>query len=680
MSKALKIAFLAFFCAFLALESYARDLGDPTEASYAYVVDGPRKINVRMYQDKTSSLVTQLSDGDTVYVSDIVNDAEGHAWYCVAGGSGWIYKPDYNATTKLVAIDSLALQNKPVQTYTTQEIESSHKWGKIVFFILAIAAICVFLWFLIYGDGGIADSGVDFIIGQKSDGGMRKRFFFNWEPYNFIITLTVGLLLSLLAALIAVLVIGGAVFILLWVVKIITYILLWVGIIGGVLGVLALWGGDDGEEKGIGCLGILIGGVFIYFKDGITNFADACSDTGLAFMKEFNVLGFAVDLVKEYWAPALFWVCVPLMVFLACALVWLIFAGLLIGFEALVTWRYNINHPCPHCHESSEPAEYLSEGSVPIPDGVRLRPGLYGLFHITHPVTGEEMPTMLLNGRDALTRVCPHCGHRINAKEGTERHLILVGGPESGKSTLAYRFIAELIRLGYEPQFTDEKNSIRNSGSVIDKINRIASSGQITDELMPQKTTTGQTGAMQVMLKRKMSLVDYRLFINDLAGERFNDLVNSKFTGDSLNFFRDANVLVILIDPYTMSFRDCDNEFVKDWIAKNAPLDDDMKMDPLRLKAALDNALSAGAIDRRSLRVDLVLAKCDAGYVPAGVDLSDPEAVRGFLIRDLGLAPLVQWAEGMKSVSYFAVAAMAKGEVSRMAPFTKALVSQLGIN
>lgn len=287
---------------------------------------------------------------------------------------------------------------------------------------------------------------------------------------------------------------------------------------------------------------------------------------------------------------------------------------------------------------------------------------------------------MLLNGRDSLTRVCPHCGHRINAKEGTERHLILVGGPESGKTTIAYRFIAELIRLGYEPEFTDEKNTIKNSDNVIAKINKIAEQGVITDALMPQKTTTGQTGAMQLMLKRKLSLVDYRLFINDLAGERFNDLVNARFTGDSLNFFRDANVLVILIDPYTMSFSNCNNDFVNDWIEKNSVLSDDMKMDPMRLKTALDNAISAGAIDRRKLRVDIVLAKCDAGYIPSNVNLADPDAIRAFVISQLGLAPVVQWAEGMKSVNFFAVAAMAKGEASRMVPFAKSLISQLGIS
>lgn len=499
------------------------------------------------------------------------------------------------------------------------------------------------------------------------------------SPYQLILAITVTLILALFAAILTMLVIGGAVFVLLWIVKILTYILLWVGIIGGVLGALAVWGGDDEESKGFGCLGLIIGIVFIIFKNNITDFADACSDTGLAFLKEFNIIAFAIDLIKQYWLQALIIACIPLMLFLACAIVWLIFAGILIGFEALVTWRYNINHPCPHCHESSVLAEYLSNG-VALPEGVSLRPGVYGLFHITHPDTGEEMPTMMLNGRDRLTRICPHCGHRINAKEGSEKHIVMVGGPESGKSTLSYRFIAELIRLGYEPKFTDEQNSIMNSTAVIDAIRKISESGEITIDTLPQKTTEGQTGAMQVMLKRRLSLVDYRLFINDLAGERFSDLVNAKFTGDSLGFFRDANVLVILIDPYTMAFPNCTNDFVNNWIEENSTLPDDLKMDPIRLKAALDNALSAGAIDRQKLHVDIVLTKSDAGYIPSSVNQADADALRAFVRGQLGLSPLVQWAEGMKSVSYFSVAAMAKGEASRMAPFTRALITQLGIS
>lgn len=682
MSKVLKSLFLFFFCLFAIIVTEARSYGDDTEsAPYAFVVDGPRKINVRMYQDASSSLMTQLKDGDTVYVSGIYADEAGHDWYAVSGGKGWIYKPDSNATTKLVPVDNpyYTVQDTTTAEFTPKEIESSHIWAKWIFFILALAAAVFSIWWVwaYLQDNYTGD--FEWFTGGVTENGMKKRFFFNWEPYQFVICVTLALILSLVAALVAVLVIGGAVFVLLWIVKIITYILLWVCIIGGVLGALAIWGGDDSEEKGIGCVGLIIGIVCIIFKSQITNFADACSDAGLAFLKEFNILGFAVDLVKEYWAQALFWISLPLMIFVACAILWLLFAGVLIAFEALVTWRYNINHPCPHCHEPSEPAEYLSDGT-PLPEGVRLRPGLYGIFHITHPETGEEMPTMLLNGRDSLTRVCPHCGHRINAKEGTERHLILVGGPESGKTTIAYRFIAELIRLGYEPEFTDEKNTIKNSDNVIAKINKIAEQGVITDALMPQKTTTGQTGAMQLMLKRKLSLVDYRLFINDLAGERFNDLVNARFTGDSLNFFRDANVLVILIDPYTMSFSNCNNDFVNDWIEKNSVLSDDMKMDPMRLKTALDNAISAGAIDRRKLRVDIVLAKCDAGYIPSNVNLADPDAIRAFVISQLGLAPVVQWAEGMKSVNFFAVAAMAKGEASRMAPFAKSLISQLGIS
>lgn len=681
MSKVLKLVLVAFLCAFFALNCDAREYGyERSVAPYAFRVDGPRKINVRKAKDTSSALLTQLNHGDIIYVSKIEPDNYGHDWYEISGKQGWVYKPNADATTKLIEVanEYYTPVEQQVQEFSSEQIAESHKWGKIIFLIFAIAAaVYSVIWVLYY----LSDTydGYDFLIGEPTDGGLRKLFFFNKEPYQFIILITLGLILSLLGALAAMLLIGGSVFVLLWTVKIVTYILLWVGIIGGILGALALWGGEDEEGKGMGCLGVIIGIVLVIFKDNITNFADSCSDVGLEFLKEFNVLAFAVDLIKQYWAPALFWVAVPLMLFLACAVVWLIFAGLLIAIESLVTWRYNIKHPCPHCHQSSEPALYLSLGQLPIPDDVRLRPGPYGLFHITHPDTGERMPTMLLNGRDSLTRLCPHCHQPINAKEGTERHMILVGGPGSGKSTLAYRFIAEMINLGFEPKFTDEKNSIKNSASVIDKIQKIAALGEITDELMPQKTTKGQTGAMQVMVKRKLSPVDYRLFINDLAGERYTALINAVFSNDSLNFFRDANALVILLDPYTMSFANCTNDFVNDWIKRNSEISEDMKMDPLRLKTALDNAVSAGAVNRKLLHIDIVLAMCDAGYIPSDVNISDSDAIRAFVMGQLGLAPLVQWAEGMKEVRYFALSAMAKGDNSRMSAFTKVLISQLGI-
>lgn len=680
MSKILRYLFLSIFCLVIAFGGNARKYGDyRSTAPYAFVVDGPRKINVRLYQSTSSALLTQLSHGDTVFVASFATDPDDQVWYEVSGNKGWIFKPGADASTKLREISNPYYFHQQ-EEFTPQQIEESHKWGKIVFIILAViaAALSVF-WVIRYLNNHYDEA--DWIIGEPTAGGLRKRFFFNWEPYQLIIAITLMLILSLVASLIAMLAIGAAVFILLWVVKILTYILLWLFIIGGILGVLAMWGGDDEESKGIGCVGLIVGIVCIIFKDSITNFADSCSEAGLAFLKEFNVLAFGVELVKQYWAPALFWVSVPLMLFLACAVVWMIFAGILIAFEALVTWRYNIKHPCPHCHESSEPALYLSMGYAPMPDDVPLRPGAYGLFHITHPQTGEEMPTMLLNGRDTLTRLCPHCNHRINAKEGAERHMILAGGPESGKSTLAYRFIAELIRMGYEPEFTDQKNTIDNSDSVIRKIKEIAETGKITEKSLPDKTGRGQTGAMQVMLRRKLSPVDYRLFINDLAGEVFNDLVQGKFENGKLSFFRDANVLVILIDPYTMRFDRCTNDYVNDWIRTHASdISDDMKMNPMSLKTALDTGISAGAIKRSNLRVDIVLTKTDAGYIPSHVNLEDPDALRAFITGSLGLAPLVLWAEGMKEVRFFAVAAMSQGDSSRMEPFARTVLKQLDIN
>ena len=186
---------------------------------------------------------------------------------------------------------------------------------------------------------------------------------------------------------------------------------------------------------------------------------------------------------------------------------------------------------------------------------------------------------------------------------------------------------------------------------------------------------------MQVMLHRKLSPVDYRLFINDLAGEVYNKLVTADFDNGKLNFFRDANVLVILIDPHTMLFDRCNSDYVNDWIKTHASeLPDQMKMNPMALKTALDTGISAGAIKRSKLHIDFVLSKTDEGYVPSHVNLNDPKALREFIIGSLGLGALVHWAEGMKDVSFFAVSAMAQGDASRMAPFTRALLKQLDIN
>ena len=46
------------------------------------------------------------------------------------------------------------------------------------------------------------------------------------------------------------------------------------------------------------------------------------------------------------------------------------------------------------------------------------------------------MPTTLLNGRDNLTRKCPHCDRLINYNTGVEKHIAFVGLPESEKPVL----------------------------------------------------------------------------------------------------------------------------------------------------------------------------------------------------------------------------------------------------
>ena len=130
----------------------------------------------------------------------------------------------------------------------------------------------------------------------------------------------------------------------------------------------------------------------------------------------------------------------PLLLFLAAAVLFMIFAFGLMIYENIKMKRYNVSHPCPFCGEHSEPAVYLSDG---IPLHVPLRPSVWGMFNITHPATGEKMPTLFLKGKDNLDRRCVHCDNLISAKIGAEKHIAVAGVPNSGKSTLLNRIVSE---------------------------------------------------------------------------------------------------------------------------------------------------------------------------------------------------------------------------------------------
>ncbi|MDE6791576.1 MAG: hypothetical protein K2J48_00615, partial [Muribaculaceae bacterium] len=415
----------------------------------------------------------------------------------------------------------------------------------------------------------------------------------------------------------------------------------------------------------------------------IKSFGQTCADTGLRFFNEFNILGYTVDLTLQYWRPVLIVATIPLGIFLMLAVLWLLFAGVLILFEKIMTRSYSIKHPCPHCHQPSEPARYLSKdenGYWEIPNNIQLRPGLYGLFHIKHPYTHEKMPTMLINGRDKLARECANCGKRIQADEGTERHLVMVGSPQSGKSVVTYRLMAEIFnRAGRDKvEFTDRNNTIRDKG-MFRKVESIMEKGKVADEDLPAKTAVRDTASTQLIIRRNHLPVPYRLFINDVGGELFN-IESSAQRQERTRFFHTADTILFLIDPVTTDFSDCDlSDDFKAWLDRNSSL----KIGKLKirdLQDTVDNLLSLHGNSPRNIHLNIVFPKVDLHYLPSWVNYNSQDALRRFVNEELGLGDLLHWGSQFADVTIHAVSATSRLEKSNISSLIdKVIVEQMGI-
>lgn len=660
---------------------WAKEYGTHPELKETrYVVSDGKKLNVRDNPYPGAALIGQLKPGDVVYFRSLEGEERGgyvwysieHAWNGRTATIGYVTNPQrfvaeenpyYTGPVQVTADEDY------VDPVAREETRNVVKWILLILtVVLAIGAMIAYFM----------EDANEKIFGTH-EYGMRRTFFFNIAPYRTVLYISAILLAAAVASIIILLVVGGIGFVLMWILKILCYILLWVGIISCVLGIIACVCGAF-----VGAIPAILGGIIWAFADEITGFGDRCADAGLAFFNRLNVIDFSMQLVQDYWVEAVLIAATPIAVFLGLALLWLLIAGTFMLVERIMTNRYNIKHPCPHCQQPSEPAVYLSRGSngySELPNDIRLRPGMYGLFHITHPQTGERMPTMLFNGRDDLARRCANCGHLIQANEGTECHLAMVGSAKAGKSTLTYRMIAEIFRTaGNERvEFTDVKNSIKDR-NLTGKVANIARNGRIDEADMPAKTATDDLASTQLLIQRKNMPVPYRLFINDVGGEVF-DPNSSANTGYAARFFHNVNSVLLLLDPFTTDFSDCDTSAsFRKWLEKHA--DEISGQLPVSdLRTAIDNNLNKHGNDKSKVHINIVLPKCDTGYIPSGVDLNSQEELRSYLVDDLDLGNLVHWAQGFAGLSIFAISAVSEGDKSHITPLIQeVIVKQLGIN
>ncbi len=506
------------------------------------------------------------------------------------------------------------------------------------------------------------------INGNYNKNKMRRLLMFNQQPYILVLYIALVIIVSAVIGAILLFILGGACYVLLWGVKILLWALLVIGAIlefGGIIALVYCFFSSDEEIGCISFLAILLGGFIVVNDETIIEWGNICVEAGFNFFLASNLWDYCIYVFSTYWVDYLIVASIPIGIGLIAAVLTFFCTFVFAFVEKVITWRYNIKHPCPFCHNPSEPAVYLSH-HVELP--IRLRPSIYGLFHITHPETGEKMPTMLFNGRDKLSRKCPHCNRIISYKTGIEKHIAFVGLPESGKTCLTYRFVGNLMKSDYRIKFTDDVNN--EAQKIILDIKR----GK-EQELASKTSVNDIRRSLQILVPGKAPL-PYHFFINDVGGELFT---TSGVESNYMQFFKDVDSVSFLIDPFTMDFSEYETsgDFAN-WYKTNI-LDKKQLSNTTKFSNVLHTVktmVDQFAHKTKDIHVNIILVKSDTGYIPKNVQ-EDEVKLKDMVINQMGMAAEVMDLENTyASLHYYAVSSLKNSGIDRL---TKGIIKDLKI-
>lgn len=517
-------------------------------------------------------------------------------------------------------------------------------WVMWVFVLLSLFAfICGFFT-------PIWESNWKNIKGEYDENNMRRLFMFNRQPYVLVLYIAVTIIVSAAIGAFILFLVGGIGYLLLWLVKLVLWAIIiigWISLIAGAIAVLL--------KNNIGWLPAMFGGLVVYFQDTLSRWGNACVEAGFNFFNMLNLWEYCKYLFTEH-VMKLVIVAVSLIgLGVVVAILALTCASIFMLIENIMTRKYNIKHPCPFCHNPSEPAIYLS-GNVELP--VKLRPSVYGLLKIKHPVTGEEMSTMLLNGRDNLDRRCPNCNQTISYKTGIEKHIAFVGLPESGKTCLTYRFVGNMMKTYDSIEFTD---SVSNEAK---KIILDIKAGKVQD--LASKTSVSDIRRSLQILAPGNTRLPYHFFINDIGGELFTI---SGVDSNYMQFFKDVDSVSFLIDPYTMDFSEYEisGKFSK-WYKVNI-LDKKQEAYVEKFSNVLQTvkAVSDQFVHKtKDIHANIILVKADMGYIDKET-LMDENKLKDLVITQMGMAAeMMDLEHTYASLHFYAVSALKDEGINKL--------------
>lgn len=476
--------------------------------------------------------------------------------------------------------------------------------------------------------------------GEPDVDGMKKMWMYKSAPYTKMFTIFLTIAAAFLSAVLLLLLCGGVVWALFWLINIVFWAIIIIGWIMLVVGFLGFIG-----RQGWGCGCLLVGVVIVCCQTTLKEWGEMFVSWGTTVLSTLNVVDWTVSLFASYGFAMLAIAIAPLACFLALALL-LITVSYVLRFVEFVAMKcYRVHRPCPFCG-SKDGFTYMIDGSEYT---TPLHPGVYGILHQTNSETGTSVPTMLMNGKALLTRRCDSCGSIINKSHdfvvGTDIHIGIVGERSSGKSYMLY---AGLERL--QQRFGDELEQVD-----ADRSTRIATIAQrIHRGEGIQTMVKNRYKALQLTLKRKMRLVPFHLFFYDVAGEMFN--VKAVKKQSVLDFYNNVKTIAFIIDPSMVDISHVApmDGFVE-WHQQHATHE---QYNPESTLGMLKKILEEHGRKAQDIALHIVFSKKDMGYFESIHLSSSPtgEEIKAFLNQGLGLYSLGNFIDAsFKTVDYHTI-------------------------
>ena len=659
----------------MCLSGFAEEYGDDHTVCDSRYFIGTGTAKIRTAPSKQAGVIFEAEAGDTFYVRDneVVTGDDGSQWLRLSG-----------VEDRYVPYEVLTREDNPeyIKPLTDEErVFQTPKWLLVVITVVFLLYSFLFVWWRRHHL-------FDNFAGKVQPNGMKKILFYNREPYLCCLEIILWIALAFVATFATIILVGGLIFGMGWAANILAKVLVWAFIILGFGGgiVLGLYLFSD-KELWVKTL-TTIGSVALFYlainaldwREAFYEFGESAVEWGQGVFKVFNIFQVGLSIVSVYWRIALLIALLPLAVLLICAAAFILFNSILVWSEKLKMKRFGVKHPCPECSQPSEPAIYYSRG-IPLPDGVELRPGQWGVFHIEHPVTKEQLPTRFSDGKDLLERACPHCGHKINAMVGAEKHVAFAGISGSGKSALMYRLMGRLrdMKVG-----TEAVSRMTDATGAADKEFNSLYETTIKDgktmSSMPRQTLQRRHKSLQILVNNPKHDLPYRVFFNDLAGEMFTASGNRV---ENAPFFRNTQVIVFMLDPMTMKTTDLTlSPDMVSWY-KSRGMDPAVGGNKVSVGEAVDRMMNMlrEAYNRVTKEIHLIvnLAKPDEGYL--GNRPRTNSSLRSFVQQDLDLANQVaRWDNGFKSVTFTAASALEDASKSSADALLSDILDKLDIS